>query len=192
VVAVSGLELIFMLIARILVTLLALPLMAPTDLSRPGLLLGGLLLGLLLVHPVTLRFLLGRLKAGGETIPGVRYRDSALLVGLYAVVWALGGMILFAITKAVYPLPWDTFPGILGAWSLSGVIASISTFTPSGFGLREITLSILLTPFMPAGMSVVIALVTRVFLSLCELVWALGASRLLSQADKQTATPENG
>ena len=190
--AVSGLELILMLIAGILVTLLALPLMAPSDLSRPGLLLGGLLLGVLLVHPRTLRFLLGRLKVGGESMPGMRYRDSALLVGLYAIVWALGGMILFAIVMAVYPVPWNTFPGILGAWSLSGVIASISTFTPSGFGLREISLSVLLTPFMPAGMSAVIAIATRVFLSLCELAWAFGAGRLLKDEDKEAVAPEKG
>lgn len=187
---VSGLELVLMLIAGILVTLLALPLMAPTHLNRPGLLLGGLLLGLLLVHPRTLRLLLVKLRVGEEAMPGIRYRHSAFLVGLYAIVWALGGLILFAIIMAVYPLPWNTLPGIVGAWSLSGVIASISTFTPSGFGLREISLSVLLTPFMPTGMSAVIAIVARAVLSLCELAWAFGASRLLSDEGKPAAEPE--
>lgn len=177
---VSGLELLLMILAGLVVSLLMLPLMAPTRFNRPELLLAGLLLGLVSLHPRVIGFLLDRLKVTGAHVRGVRYRDTTFLVAVYAIVWLLGGLILFGIIMALYPLPAHTLPSVIGAWSLSGILASVATFTPSGFGLRELSLTVLLTPLMPAGMAAVIAIATRVFLTICQLFWALTTARLLA------------
>jgi len=188
---VSALELVLMLIAGLLVSLFTLPFTASAYLDRPELLLGGLLLGVLFLHPRVLHFLLSRLEVDDSSMRAIRYRDTAFLVGLYSIVWLLGGLILFGIVATLYPLPLQTLPNVVGAWTLSGVVASIGTFTPSGFGLREISLSALLTPLMPVGMGAVVAIAARIFLTLCELFWALAAGYLLIRPTMGVQKSEN-
>jgi hypothetical protein len=57
-------------------------------------------------------------------------------------------------------------------------VASLIFLSPSGLGIKEITLSLLLALFIPAGLAVVIAILMRLYLTAAEFVWAIAASRL--------------
>lgn len=166
----SGLELVLLIVSGLIVSLGAWPLGVVTESERWLWFVAGILLGLVVLHPRLTRPLLSRL---GLSQASWAYRNILLWLSIYVAIWILGGVILYTIINVVFPLSPDKLPGVVAAWSTSGVIASLSTFTPSGFGLREISLSVLLAPFMPAGIAVVIAIATRALLTTYEIVWAL-------------------
>ena len=127
--------------------------------------------GLLLVHPHNLRWILQKL---GQPVFGdiLTYRDILLWLGLYVLIWFAGGLSLCCTVNALLPINFSQVVGIMAAWSLSGVLATIVVFLPSGLGLREITLSALLLPFMPSTFAVTIALLIRFLLTFYEMMWA--------------------
>jgi len=136
-----------------------------------------LVIGLILMHPALVRQVLHRFGHKQLAVP-LHYRDMLLLLGVYLLVWGVGGCMLYVMILALYPLSWTQLPGVIGVWGLSGVVASLVLFSPAGLGIKELTLSVLLALFVPAGLAVIIALLMRVYLTTAELVWAMVASRL--------------
>ena len=136
-----------------------------------------LVIGLGLMHPSVVRKVLQWLGHNQAAVR-LRYRDMLSLLGLYVLAWGVGGCMLYMMILALYPLPWTQLPGVIGAWGLSGVVASLIFLSPTGLGIKEITLSLLLALFIPAGLAVVIAILMRLYLTAAEFAWAIAASRL--------------
>lgn len=132
---------------------------------------------LAMVHPKVVAWIIKRFGKN-EIAVGFGYTDLLVLLGEYILVWGVGGIVLYALILALYPLPPSQIPGVLGAWALSGAIASIATFTPTSFGIREVSLGLLLAIFIPPGLALIVAILSRLFLTGVELFWALVASRL--------------
>jgi hypothetical protein len=133
--------------------------------------------GLGLMHPSVIREVLRRLGYA-DAIVRLRYRDMLLLLGLYVLVWGASGGVLYSVILALYPLPLMQLPGVIGAWGLAGAVSSLAFLSPTGFGIKEIALSLLLALFVPAGLAVVIVILNRLFFIAAELAWAIAASRL--------------
>lgn len=176
----SGLELALIVISGLIVSLLTWPLLASTNLENPWWLLIGLVGGLVVVHPRIVNLILRRLGADGFSERQLSYWDILNWLAIYVLIWLLGGIILYSIINVIYPLPANLLPGVIGAWSLSGVVATVSTFSPFGFGIREISLTLLLSPFLPTGIAAVVAILARLLLTLYEVCWALITNKLVS------------
>lgn len=136
-----------------------------------------LVIGLGLMHPSVVRKVLQWLGHAQAAVR-LRYRDMLLLLGLYVLVWGVGGCVLYMVILAVYPLSWTQLPGVIGVWGLSGAVASLMFLSPTSLGIKEIALSLLLALFIPAGLALVIAILIRLYLTAAELAWAIAASRL--------------
>ena len=108
----------------------------------------------------------------------LRPRTLLLALVLYAGVWLLGGMILFCLICAIYPIGWDTLPLIVQGWMISGLVAYVAFFAPFGFGIRELALAAFLALVIPLSVAVVMVILTRLWLILNELLWALIFYRL--------------
>ena len=132
---------------------------------------------LALMHPALIRIVVDRF-AHPEVPILVRYDRLLLLLLVYIVLWMMGGCVLYAVIVALYPLSLSELPWVIGAWSISGVAATIAFISPSSFGIKEIALSLLLTLFVPAGLVVIIAILVRLLLTGIEYLWAIAASRL--------------
>lgn len=178
----SGIEFVLLAISSLIVSLLTWSLLPATPLDNPLLLIAGIILGLLLIKPATVQWFMRRLKVDITHISDLHYYHIIGWLSLYVIIWGMGGIILYAIISIIYPVPVAHLPGIVAAWCLSGTIALVSTFTPSGFGLREITLSLMLSAYMPSGVAVIVTLLTRILLTLYEAVWALLAVSLLKKS----------
>jgi hypothetical protein len=101
----------------------------------------------------------------------VTYRDVLPLVPLYLAAWLVSGVVVYAVACSVYPLPLAALPTTIGIWAACGTLTLlISTFL-LGFGMREVTLSLLLTVVMPQPMPVIVALVFGLLMVLFELSW---------------------
>ncbi len=133
--------------------------------------------GLVVIHPRLLQWILSKVKRA-HIVEHIRYRDVAFWLAVYTSGWVMGGLTLFSVVWAIQPLDLIQAPGVIACWSLSGAISTLVIFLPSGLGVREATLSMLLLPFAPAPLAVTIALMMRVLITLYEIVWALVAVRI--------------
>jgi glycosyltransferase 2 family protein len=66
----------------------------------------------------------------------------------------------------------DTFALALGAYALAWAVGFIIIFFPGGIGPRELVLIAVLAPVMPSASALVIALASRVVMTVGDLVWA--------------------
>ncbi len=173
----SGLEMILIIVSGIISSAL-IGFSLPENLKKYMVWMGFILLiGLLLLHPSIVKKVLEWL-GHTQTVLQPRYRDMLAPLGLYVLIWVVGGCVLYMMVLTLYPLPWTQLAGVIGAWGLSGAVASMLSLSPTSFGIKEVALSLLLALFIPAGLAVVIAILIRLYLTAAEFTWAIVASRL--------------
>jgi uncharacterized membrane protein YbhN (UPF0104 family) len=170
----SALELVLMALSGIALAVMTWPTMAAERL-HPAWIVGGLVLGLTLIHPRVLHIPLQWVQAPKEADlgPRLQYRQVFGWLLLYGGSWLAGGMVVYALIAAIYPVSLAQLPQIIGAWSLSGMVSVVAVFLPVGLGLRELALGLLLSTFLPDGLGILVAVIIRLLLTLYEVLWAL-------------------
>ena len=76
----------------------------------------------------------------------------------------------------------DAFALALGAYALAWSVGFLIVFFPGGIGPRELALIAVLAPVMPAASALVVALASRVVMTVGDLIWA-GIGLALGRAD---------
>ncbi len=118
--------------------------------------------------PRFLRRVLGSLSA----IEPPRGRELVLWMGLYAVAYVVGGLILFLLVRGVAPMSGITVSDAIRIWALAGGVGFLtSTFIPAGMGVRELTLTALLVPNLPVAGALLVAVLLRLLFIVSDLVW---------------------
>lgn len=130
------------------------------------------------LHPrsstAILNFVTRKLTRGPvETVRRIEVRALLAWLVVYVFVWLLGGGVTFSIVGGLYPVPIDYLPGVVGSWVAAGTMSLLVYFLPGGLGVMELTLSVLLSHFVPAPIAIAGAFGVRIFLTVSELVWAL-------------------
>lgn len=171
----SVIEFLMMLVSGILVSVALWPFLTPAEVTIWHLLLI-LVIAFVLCQPRVLRFF-SRLLSKQEEEEMQDFSVGSLLrwITMYGVVWLLGGLYLMALSYLVYDVTWQQLPQFLAAWCISGVVATVATLSPGGFGLREISLTALLAIFMPTEVGLILALLSRLTLTFFEIIWAITA-----------------
>lgn len=126
--------------------------------------------GVIFLHPAVTRRVFSALHVEA---PVIQYRNLLGWLLAYSIVWALGGIVLYAFSTALTPIPIRNISYIIGSWVFVGVLSTAFFFSPSNFGVTEVGLSLLLSNIMPAPTAVVITIITRIGLIIFELIWAL-------------------
>lgn len=159
--------------------------------------LGGSLLlpvGLFLASPRLLFALLnwGLRKLGRPLLP-VPLTSSQLgsLLGLAVLHWLSWGAAFATLTFALgdfnAPQMLQLSPHLVALYTVAYAIGFLSLITPSGFGVREGALYLLLTPMLDASLVTVAALLMRGWTTLGELIMA-GVSALFGGQTRARAT----
>lgn len=137
--------------------------------------------GLFLLHPRVIQGLLGvvmRVLKRNPVQVGGRYRDYLGITLLYLLGWLAQGMGFFFLCRIIYPLPWTAVSSVVGAYTLSWVVGLLAFFIPGGLGVREGVLTMSLSSIITNPISIVISLVSRLWITLYEFVFALIAYRI--------------
>ncbi len=108
------------------------------------------------------------------------FRDLIIIFVFYLASYGLWGLALFSFTNALTPLSWTSFAPFLGVFPAAYALGLIAPFAPAGLGVREGTLTFLLSFFVPLPIAAIIALLTRPWMMAVEIVGA--ALALLSYA----------
>jgi uncharacterized membrane protein YbhN (UPF0104 family) len=107
------------------------------------------------------------------------WHDTARWVPSYTLTWIGGGIMLYWMIRAVYPLPHQAVIEVINMWTLSGLVGTLlTTFLPLSIGPRELTLAFLLHGTVPLPVAIAVALLSRVWLGINQLLW-FGISWLL-------------
>ena len=175
-------EIVLSLTSSAWMAALALLLLFPV-LGAKGLYVGiaVLILGLAVLHPALLKrtlTILERLLPGPRRVINLPLRYTAmlgLLVG-YLLIWGFVGAAFFVLLNAVYPLPVAWLPAVAAIYAASW-IAGFLTPAPSGLGVREGAMILLLGKYLPVPAVTAAALLFRLWLTLAEVLWAVVASR---------------
>jgi len=141
----------------------------------------------LLVLPWIIRRLMRRADLAFSSVISVSILTRLTL--LYLGVWVLGGLLLYAIVRVYAPLSGNTVPFLVGCWGASSLISSLVIFMPTSFGLKEISLGVLLTLIVPASVAVITVIVVRVAITLFEVLWSGLAVLMLPEHAQQAEKP---
>lgn len=119
-------------------------------------------------------------------------RQLLRLLAVSAFDWLLWGAafatLAFALTAYRGAEAAALLPHLVAAFPVAYAIGFASLITPSGLGVREGALVLLLAPVMPAGIVTVIALAMRLWTTLGEVVIA-GAMLVLTEAAAPAPVP---
>lgn len=114
----------------------------------------------------------------------------AQLTLLYLGVWGLGGMLLFAIIRIYAPIELAILPYLIGCWGASSLISSLVIFLPTSFGLKEISLGVLLALVVPPSVAAITVIVARIAITAFEVLWSGISVLLLTKRTQQAEKPQ--
>jgi hypothetical protein len=165
----SGLEMVLITLAGILVTLLFASQTLLEYHISPFIFIIIFIVGLVIIHPKVIQWAL-RLKS--VEIQSFNYQFVIKGIAAYVISWILGGAVLFETGNLIYPIGIENLPYFITSWSLVGILSTILFFSPSNLGITEIGISLLLSKVVPSSIAVLIAISTRILMILFEILWA--------------------
>lgn len=115
-------------------------------------------------------------RAGHETErmrPVLDWIDVGRWLLLYGAAWLAGGAVLHTFVLSLYGAAGIGIVDSVGIWAASGVIGSLPFFVPAGLGVREATLSFLLSQYAPVPVAIVVSVLFRIFTMTGETVCSL-------------------
>ncbi|MFT5195329.1 MAG: hypothetical protein ACI85U_002349, partial [Candidatus Promineifilaceae bacterium] len=170
--ALAGLEIVMFVISGFLTFLITIPFWLDLFLSEssPTLIWIGLIpvvIGLLaFTNPKVLFKIWTNLSAETLDRP-LSYLDTFCFFVVYLGTWILGGLVIFALVSALYPLSNNHIMTVIGIWSLSGSIAILGISALPIFSVRDISMILFLSQIIPPPIALLVAILARV-------LWAAG------------------
>ena len=131
--------------------------------------------GLVFLHPSLLKasinFALRKAKREEISID-LEYKDIIFLLGFHCFIsWGINGIAFFFLADSTFDIPVSVLPAFIGIYATGWVIGQVSIFVPNGLGVREGIFALLFSYYMPSGMGTVVALLSRVWVTIAELLW---------------------
>lgn len=170
------LEFVLVMVSCSVVFLISLPFWQSDGPVGRGLtVLGVMLLGLLILYPPVLERttnLLARMMRRESIHLQLRYRDTLSLLMPYLAFWLSLGTAFYLLCSSIYPTPASFLQLVVlsGTFAASWLIGFLAIFAPNGLGIREGTLTLLLSLYMPVPVAIVVSLLSRVWSTIGELL----------------------
>ena len=93
-------------------------------------------------------------------------RVSIFFFGL----WFVQIIGFYFLVMAIYPVHLSMAPVFMAAYTLSWITGFIVLFAPSGLGVREGIMTLLLSPVLTTPLAIAVSLLTRVWMTLFEII----------------------
>nr|WP_152476739.1 lysylphosphatidylglycerol synthase domain-containing protein [Nocardiopsis salina] len=106
----------------------------------------------------------GTLDVGGRAI--------TTAVSWTLLAWIPLGAHLWLLTWAVGGDPLSSLGPAVGAYALAWTLGLLVVFAPAGLGVREAVLVVALAPVVDAGSALVLAVLSRLVMTVADLAWA--------------------
>ena len=125
----------------------------------------------ILYPPVFERVLNWGLRLFGREPITIRlsFAKAFVLFWAYILAWVIYGASFWCMMWGI-GIPPDSFWVIVAAYSAAYLIGFLALFAPGGLGVREGILAVLLAPYLPAGLAAAVAVVSRLWMTIVELL----------------------
>jgi len=165
------LEPVLIILSGLIMTTLFLPFLSTHLNQSPFFFVGGIIIGLCIIHPRLIQAILSKL---GQEVPQEKltYKRTLGWILSYMIVWLIGGTVLFLVVKIYLDVPLSLWPICIAIWCAAGVAGTLTIFLPAGFGLSEATISLFLASQIPSSIAVITAITMRILLTLYEFILA--------------------
>ncbi|WP_017575250.1 lysylphosphatidylglycerol synthase domain-containing protein [Nocardiopsis kunsanensis] len=100
------------------------------------------------------------------------------------LAWVPLGLHLWILTWAVGGDPLSSLGPAVGAYALAWTLGLLVVFAPAGLGVREAVLVVALAPVVEAGAALVLAVLSRLVMTVADLAWA-GVGLLASRGRRE-------
>lgn len=136
---------------------------------------GAGIFGLIIMHPnffyPLLNLILKKIKREVVDVKHFLKYSQMLKAWLsYGVCYLLQAAGFFFFVMAVGTVSWNFLSGIMGAYLLSIGLGVVMIFLPSGLGVKEGTMALILKFYFFAGMAVFLSLLSRLWFTAAELI----------------------
>lgn len=136
-----------------------------------------LALELSVIHPTVLQKLILLVRRHSLEIE-LTYRSTLTWALIYTAVWLISGTGLYLVACLFTQMSIDWLPTMIGVWVLASLVAYLTLLSPSGLGVKELSLTLLLSIVLPDPLPLLIALAVRVIWTVYDLAigmiaWAL-------------------
>ncbi|WP_150239167.1 lysylphosphatidylglycerol synthase domain-containing protein [Nocardiopsis quinghaiensis] len=118
----------------------------------------------------------------------VRGRAVAAAVGWTLVAWVPLGLHVWVLTWAVGGDALRSVGPAVGAYALAWTLGLLVVFAPAGLGVREAVLVVALSPVVDAGAALVVAVLSRLVMTVADVGWAGLAVLLAGRASPPSET----
>jgi uncharacterized membrane protein YbhN (UPF0104 family) len=157
----------------ILLFFLALSLTHPENFVNYLLLIPVLLFFILVLYPPVLaRFINIGLKIFRRPPVQIKLRYGSLLrIAVYFLgLWLAQIIGYYLLINALYPVPINQFPALAAIYIISWMAGFIVILAPGGLGVREGTMTLLLSSVIPSALAIGISFLSRVWITVFEIV----------------------
>ncbi len=111
-------------------------------------------------------------------ILNITYGNLIFLFLLRIVAHGVLGLAFFLFARGLSPIPWSQAPLMISAYVGAWLIGYLAVFVPTGIGVREGALVLLLGPQFPFGLATASAIGFRVWIAVRDLLGALLGSAM--------------
>jgi len=98
------------------------------------------------------------------------FKNMLILAVYYSFYWLMAGIAFYCFIRAFYPLGLYYIPILSGIYAISFTVGYLAFFTPAGLGIREASLVMLLSLFIPTPIALGVAVLSRLWLLGVELI----------------------
>ncbi len=130
-------------------------------------------LGVVALQPPVMEWALNRaLRLLGREPVAIELRSIDLIrfAGVHLLGWLAYGVAFYLFVNALHPVPLSLMPTLAGVFAGAYVVGFVSLLTPGGLGVREGALTYLLGFYLPPQVAIVVALLSRLWITAAELV----------------------
>ncbi len=89
------------------------------------------------------------------------------------LAWLMIGVAFSCFVSSIVFVDVSSWPSLIVIWSLATIVSMLAIMFPQGIGIKEGFLTILLSTIVPSGIAVMIALASRVWVILCDVLLVL-------------------
>lgn len=111
-----------------------------------------------------------RILKKDEILLDLSSKNIFLYILSYSLAWFSFGLAFTIFIKAFTPASLGIYPGLTGAFAFSFNIGFLALFAPGGIGVREGVLVLLLESYFPAPVAILISILSRLWISVVELL----------------------
>ncbi|WP_028580524.1 lysylphosphatidylglycerol synthase domain-containing protein [Desulfogranum japonicum] len=146
-----------------------------------------IIFGLISIHPAVIRFLMNTMaKILREPLGSYHFSYTTTLLHLLwsVLIWLLGSIALLLLALVFVPtLSWQDLPAFSSVFAISWLLGFFTPFAPGGLGVREGFMGLAFGLLgIPIGVSMVIAMLSRLLIVVEDLFWAAYSVLLLKES----------